>query len=83
MKCMCWICWESAELQYEVGDWQVIDCSACGRYFISRQLIQKNVGKTFDVKATRQLIVDAVCAGVIPAISDGTAYFTSSRRHIV
>jgi hypothetical protein len=80
---MCWICWENAELQYEVGDWQVIDCSACGRYFISRQLMQKNVGKTLDVKATRQLIVDAVCAGVIPAISDRTAYFTSSRKHIV
>jgi hypothetical protein len=80
---MCWICWENGELQYEVGDWQVIDCSACGRYFISRQLMQKNLGKTLDVKATRQLIVDAVCAGVIPAISDGTAYFTSSRKHIV
>jgi hypothetical protein len=81
MKCMCWICWEDAKLQYEVGEWQVIDCSACGRYFISRQFKQENLGKTLDVEATRQLIVDAICAGVIPAVSEGTARFTVPRKH--
>lgn len=83
MKCMCWICWENAERRSLVGDWVNIECDACGRYFISREFMRENKGKTLDVKATRQLIVDAVFAGVIPAISDGTAYFTSSRKHVV
>lgn len=62
-------------------EWQVIDCTACGRYFISRQFMQENVGKTLDVEATRQLIVDAIRAGVIPAVSEGTARFTVARKH--
>ncbi len=81
MKCICWICWENAKLRYEVGDWQVIDCSDRGRYFISRRLMQENVSKTLDVEAMRQLIVDALCAGVIPAINEGTARFTVARKH--
>lgn len=81
MRCMCWICWDNATLKYEVGDWQVIDCATCGRYFISKQLMQENVGKTLDVEATRQLIAESLCAGSIPAISGGTARFTEARRH--
>jgi len=46
-------------------------------------MMSENVGKTLDVKAMRELIVDAACAGTIPAISDGTARFTSSPKQIV
>lgn len=82
MDCMCWICWETAELKYEVGDWQNIDCHGCGRYLISKQFMQENVGNTADVEVMRQLIQDSVSAGLIPAVIDGTARYALSPRYI-
>lgn len=83
MNCMCWICWENAERRAVAGDWVSIECHACGRYYISRQFMHENKGRTLDVRAMRYLITDAISNGVLPTISYGTARFATARKHPV
>lgn len=80
MNCMCWICWENAERRAVAGDWVNIECHACGRYFISREFMRENKGRTLDVEAMRYLISDAMSAGVSPTIGNGTARFVTSNK---
>lgn len=81
MKCMCWVCWGDAERKSAIGDWQNIVCTGCGRYFISKRLIQQNAGKKFEVMAMRKVINDAALAGLVPAISDRTARFATASSN--
>lgn len=82
MRSTCWICGGDARRLGIYGDWDALVCQGCGRYKISRTLLQENTGKAFNVQWMR---ADFGCwrvAGLEPIVNRHNAYFGRKLPHI-
>jgi hypothetical protein len=77
----CLICKGAAETYESGGDWHERNCSGCGRYRVSRTLVDTMAGlkQSFDVARTRTWIAMNRAATASPIISS----FDAERNQLI
>lgn len=79
MRCSCWICGGEAKHAGVYGDWDALECQDCGRYKISRKLLNESLDKKFDVQLMRAELWRWPVARLEPVVNRNNAHYVATR----